>query len=59
MTQGLETVKNQWKFFIDDTLNATGGFSSIVAAALIGLGENLQSLIPILVAGGLAWGAYA
>lgn len=59
MTQALETVKNQYKFFIDDMLNATGGFSSIVANALLGLGQNLNSLIPILVAGGLAWGAYA
>lgn len=59
MGQAFETVKNKYKYFIDDTLNATGGFSSIVASALIGLGENLQSLIPILVAGGLAWGAYA
>lgn len=59
MGQAFETVRNKYKYFIDDTLNATGGFSSIVASALIGLGENLQSLIPILVAGGLAWGAYA
>ena len=59
MTQALETVKNQYKFFIDDMLNSTGGFSSIVADALLGIGQNLNSLIPILVAGGLAWGAYA
>lgn len=59
MAQGFETVKNQWKFFIDDMLNSTGGFSNIVASALIGLGQSLNSLIPIIVAGGLAWGAYA
>ena len=59
MGQGFETVKNRWKFFIDDMLNSTGGFSSVVAGALIGLSQNLSSLIPILVAGGLAWGAYA
>lgn len=59
MGQAFETVRNKYKYFIDDTLNSTGGFSSIVASALIGLGENLSSLIPILVAGGLAWGAYA
>ena len=59
MGQAFETVRNQYKYFIDDILNSTGGFSSIVAGALIGLGENLNSLIPIIVAGGLAWGAYA
>lgn len=59
MGQAFETVRNQYKYFIDDMLNSTGGFSSIVAGALIGLGENLNSLIPIIVAGGLAWGAYA
>ena len=59
MTQAMQTVKNQYNFFIDDMLNTTGGFSSIVANALLGLGQNLNSLIPILVAGGLAWGAYA
>lgn len=59
MAQGLETVKNSYKFFIDDMLNTTGGFSSIVSGALVSLGKNLDSLIPILVAGGLAWGTYA
>lgn len=59
MGQGLEVVKNKYKFFIDDMLNTTGGFSSIVAGSLISIGKNLDSLIPILVAGGLAWGAYA
>lgn len=59
MAQGLETVKNKYKYFIDDMLNSTGGFSSVVANSLIGIGQNLNSLIPILAAGGLAWGAYA
>ena len=40
-------------------LNSTGGFSSVVANSLISVGQSLNSLIPILVAGGLAWGAYA
>src|SRR5699024_7346592 len=58
MTQALETVKNQYKFFIDDMLNSTGGFSSIVASALLSVGQNLNSLITVITAAAAAWGAY-
>lgn len=59
MTQALETVKNQYKFFIDDMLNSTGGFSSFMASGLLSVGQNLNSLITVITAAAVAWGAYA
>ena len=59
MTQALETVKNQYKFFIDDMLNSTGGFSSFMASGLLSVGQNLNSLITIITGATAAWGVYA
>lgn len=59
MGQALEIVKNNYKYFIDDMLNDTTGLSGAIASGVTFIGNNLYSLITVIVAAGAAWGAYA
>lgn len=56
MGQAWTTVRNQYKTFVDDMLNRTGGMSSKIASAIGGMAANFDTLAKVgLVAVGLGF----
>lgn len=51
MGQALTTAKNQFKYYVDDLLNTTGGVSSSIASMIQSIGDNFGTIVKVLAGG--------
>ena len=58
MKQALTTVQNQYKRFVDDFMNGTGGISEKIASAILWINEHFNSLVPTMAGLTAIYGGY-
>lgn len=58
MNQALNTVQNQYKSFVDDFMNGTGGISEKIASAILWVNEHFNSLVPTMAGLTAIYGGY-